>query len=141
MLRLRSFKPAKSKDTKLDLFGFDDVDAQQGDNGGGDHTEGGSSYKIKYFGFDDMSDSDGEDDDTGASEQRRRKKAVVAMATPEITAEGKPHLDPPDPFEKLQVQQRPFAKEKKKNSERREHKTSAGTTHTHTHTLTTEVGQ
>ncbi|TWW82038.1 wings apart-like protein homolog [Takifugu flavidus] len=120
-----SFKPAKSKDTKLDLFGFDDVDAQQGDNGG-DHTEGGSSYKIKYFGFDDMSDSDGEDDDTGGSQQRRRKKkAAVAMATPEMTAEDEPHLDPPDPFEKLQIQQRPFAKEKKKNSERREHKTSA----------------
>uniref|UniRef100_H2T7A7 Wings apart-like protein homolog n=1 Tax=Takifugu rubripes TaxID=31033 RepID=H2T7A7_TAKRU len=113
-----SFKPAKSKDTKLDLFGFDDVDAQQGDNGG-DHTEGGSSYKIKYFGFDDMSDSDGEDDDTGGSQQRRRKKkAAVAMATPEMTAEDEPHLHPPDPFEKLQIQQRPFAKEKKKNSER-----------------------
>uniref|UniRef100_A0A674MWG1 Wings apart-like protein homolog n=1 Tax=Takifugu rubripes TaxID=31033 RepID=A0A674MWG1_TAKRU len=76
-----SFKPAKSKDTKLDLFGFDDVDAQQGDNGG-DHTEGGSSYKIKYFGFDDMSDSDGEDDDTGGSQQRRRKKKTHPSPPP-----------------------------------------------------------
>lgn len=132
-----SFKQTKGKDTKLDLFGFEDVDARHGDNSnsGGDHTDGGSSYKIKYFGFDDMSDSDGGDDDTGSSKQRRRnKKAVVAMETPEIIVEDEPDLcDPPDPFEMLEIQQRASAKEKKKNFERREHKTRAGNSLTHTH--------
>uniref|UniRef100_H3CB43 WAPL cohesin release factor b n=1 Tax=Tetraodon nigroviridis TaxID=99883 RepID=H3CB43_TETNG len=123
------FKQTKSKDTKLDLFGFDDVDAHQddGSNSGGDpHAEGGSSYKIKYFGFDDMSDSDGGEEDAAGfkrSKQRRRvKKAAVTMETPEIVVEDKPDVDPPDPFEKLETRQSPSAKEKKKNSERQEHK-------------------
>uniref|UniRef100_A0AAY4DP79 Wings apart-like protein homolog n=1 Tax=Denticeps clupeoides TaxID=299321 RepID=A0AAY4DP79_9TELE len=47
---------SKSKmDTKLDLFGFEEHKDQGEDI---DSPSGSSSYKIKYFGFDDMSDSD-----------------------------------------------------------------------------------
>lgn len=132
-------KQSKSKDTKLDLFGFDDVDAHQDDNsnsGSEHHAEGGSSYKIKYFGFDDMSDSDGGEDNVGgfkhSKERRRIKKAAVTMGTPEILVEDEPDVDPPDPFEKLEIQRSPSAKEKKKNSERQEHKARAGSVQTHT---------
>ncbi|XP_076615746.1 wings apart-like protein homolog [Chaetodon auriga] len=116
--RLRQTK--SKKDSKLDLFGFEDADAHQEDNST-DNTDSGSSYKIKYFGFDDMSDSDGaDDDDSGSKERRRAKKAAVAKGTPAVTVEEMPDQDPPDPFEKLEVQERPAAKEYKKNSERQE---------------------
>ncbi|XP_070782967.1 wings apart-like protein homolog [Enoplosus armatus] len=123
--RFRQTQTKSKKDSKLDLFGFDDADARQEDNGA-DNTDGRSSYKIKYFGFDDMSDSDGTDDDDDGSKERRRrraKKAAVTKETPLVTVEEAPTDDPPDPFERLEVptvQARPPAKENKKNSERQE---------------------
>ncbi|XP_044034438.1 wings apart-like protein homolog isoform X2 [Siniperca chuatsi] len=122
--RLRQTQTKSKKDSKLHLFGFDDTETHQEDNNT-DNTDGGSSYKIKYFGFDDMSDSDGADDadDDGSKERRRAKKAAVNKGTPLVTVEETPADDPPDPFERLESpvsQPRPTAKENKKNSERQE---------------------
>uniref|UniRef100_UPI0037E74980 wings apart-like protein homolog n=1 Tax=Semicossyphus pulcher TaxID=241346 RepID=UPI0037E74980 len=117
--RFRQTQTKSKKDSKLELFGFDDADAHQEENNA-DNADGGSNYKIKYFGFDDMSDS--EDDDDGSSKARRRaKKAAMALA-PVITIEDETPADdePPDPFERLEILERPIAKENKKNSERQE---------------------
>ncbi|XP_016144772.1 wings apart-like protein homolog [Sinocyclocheilus grahami] len=46
----------KMKSSKLELFGFDDTDAVAEDD---DSASGSSNYRIKYFGFDDLSGSDG----------------------------------------------------------------------------------
>uniref|UniRef100_A0A8C4HDY0 Wings apart-like protein homolog n=1 Tax=Dicentrarchus labrax TaxID=13489 RepID=A0A8C4HDY0_DICLA len=107
--RFRPTQTKSKKDSKLELFGFEDADAHQEDTSATDNADGGSSYKIKYFGFDDMSDSDGTDDDDeyGSSERRRAKKAAVAMGTPMVTVEEIPEDEPedeiedepPDPFE------------------------------------------
>uniref|UniRef100_A0A3B4GKY9 Wings apart-like protein homolog n=1 Tax=Pundamilia nyererei TaxID=303518 RepID=A0A3B4GKY9_9CICH len=83
--RFRQTQTKSKKDSKLDLFGFEDSEAQQEENSS-DSADGRSSYKIKYFGFDDMSDSDGaEDDDDGRAKERRRakKKAAITTATPQ----------------------------------------------------------
>lgn len=123
-LRFRQTQTKTRKDSKLDLFGFEDTDAHWEDDSG-DNTEGGSSYKIKYFGFDDMSDSDGADNDEeeGSKEKRRVKKAASAkvMAVEETVEE-----EPPDPFERLEIQEKPAAKESKKNSERPANRSRAG---------------
>lgn len=131
-LRFRQTQTKSKKDSKLDLFGFEDADAHQKDNSG-DNTDGGSNYKIKYFGFDDMSDSDGadNDDEDGSKERRRAKKAAAAKVTPVVTVEetldvDPLDVDPPDPFERLEIQERPAAKENKKNSERQENRIRAG---------------
>ncbi|XP_077095750.1 wings apart-like protein homolog isoform X3 [Siphateles boraxobius] len=75
------FRPTQSKskkETKLEFFGFE---AQAAD---GDATASGStSYKIKYFGFDELSESDSEDEDDSAAKERRKNKkaAMEALAT------------------------------------------------------------
>uniref|UniRef100_A0AAX7VPY8 Wings apart-like protein homolog n=1 Tax=Astatotilapia calliptera TaxID=8154 RepID=A0AAX7VPY8_ASTCA len=125
--KFRQTQTKSKKDSKLDLFGFEDSEAQQEENSS-DSADGRSSYKIKYFGFDDMSDSDGAEDDGGRAKQRRRakKKAAITTATPVVTIEEMPADDPPDPFERLEVQEmlevqeRPAVKESKKNSEKQE---------------------
>ncbi|XP_039870363.1 wings apart-like protein homolog [Simochromis diagramma] len=125
--RFRQTQTKSKKDSKLDLFGFEDSEAQQEENSS-DSADGRSSYKIKYFGFDDMSDSDGAEDDDGRAKERRRakKKAAITTATPVVTIEEMPADDPPDPFERLEVQEmlevqeRPAVKESKKNSEKQE---------------------
>lgn len=142
-LRFKQTQTKSKKDSKLDLFGFDDADVHQQENSG-DNADGGSSYKIQYFGFDDMSDSDGADDedgDGGAKERRRAKKAAAARRTMMVPEEETPSDEPPDPFERLesverlQSLQRPTVKENKKNSERQESRIRAGKTHTHTHSI------
>uniref|UniRef100_A0A3P9BUQ7 Wings apart-like protein homolog n=1 Tax=Maylandia zebra TaxID=106582 RepID=A0A3P9BUQ7_9CICH len=104
--RFRQTQTKSKKDSKLDLFGFEDSEAQQEENSS-DSADGRSSYKIKYFGFDDMSDSDGAEDDGGRAKERRRakKKAAITTATPVVTIEEMPADDPPDPFERLEVQE------------------------------------
>lgn len=139
--RSRPTQTKSKKESKLELFGFDDADAHQEDSSA-DNMDGGSSYKIKYFGFDDMSDSDGadDDDDDGSKERRRRaKKAAAAKGKPVVTAveeiqedEDEDDDEPPDPFERLEIpeiqefQGRPAAKENKKYSERQESRIRAG---------------
>ncbi|XP_071318574.1 wings apart-like protein homolog [Trachinotus anak] len=119
--RFKQTQTKSKKDSKLELFGFEDTDTHQEENSA-DNTGSRSSYKIKYFGFDDMSgDSDSPDDDDGGSKARRRaKKASVTKATPVVTIEETPDYDPPDPFERLESRERPAPKENKKNSERQE---------------------
>uniref|UniRef100_A0A3P8QGX4 Wings apart-like protein homolog n=1 Tax=Astatotilapia calliptera TaxID=8154 RepID=A0A3P8QGX4_ASTCA len=87
-IRFRQTQTKSKKDSKLDLFGFEDSEAQQEENSS-DSADGRSSYKIKYFGFDDMSDSDGAEDDGGRAKQRRRakKKAAITTATPHPTTQ------------------------------------------------------
>lgn len=124
-LRFRQTQTKSKKDSKLDLFGFEDADPHQEENSA-DNTDGRSSYKIKYFGFDDMSDSDGADDDDDYKERRRAKKAAIAKVTPVVTVEETMVDEPPDPFERLESRERPTAKENKKNSERQESRIRAG---------------
>lgn len=74
-----------------------------------------------------MSDSDGDEDDGRAKERRRaKKKAPNTTVTPVVTVEETPADDPPDPFERLEVQERPAVKESKKNSEKQESRIRTG---------------
>ncbi|XP_029977315.1 wings apart-like protein homolog isoform X2 [Sphaeramia orbicularis] len=125
--RFRQTQTKSKKSSKLDLFGFEDADPQQDENSS-DNADG-SKYKIKYFGFDDMSDSDGaeDDDDDGSSDWRKVTRAPVTKATPAITIEDTPVDEPPDPFESLErwterttSLDRPSVTENKKNFERQE---------------------
>ncbi|XP_062269883.1 wings apart-like protein homolog isoform X1 [Platichthys flesus] len=131
--RIRPTQTKTKKDSKLELFGFEDADALQENSP--HNTEGCSNYKIKYFGFDDMSNSDGSDeDDVAFKAMRRAKRAAMATAvdtaletaletaldTALDTAEETPTEEPPDPFEMLESYERPAAKEYKKHSERQE---------------------
>ncbi|XP_016113508.1 wings apart-like protein homolog [Sinocyclocheilus grahami] len=66
---------SKMKSSKLKLFGFDESDAVPEDD---DSASGSSNYRIKYFGFDDMSGSDGEEEE-GSSERRKLKRKAAAV--------------------------------------------------------------
>ncbi|KAL4640144.1 hypothetical protein GN956_G12172 [Arapaima gigas] len=80
------FRPTQSKskkETKLEFFGFEENEGQEEE--GDPATSGSTSYKIKYFGFDDLSESDSDDGEEGsqAAERRRaqkNKKAAMAAA-------------------------------------------------------------
>uniref|UniRef100_A0A4W3GH21 Wings apart-like protein homolog n=1 Tax=Callorhinchus milii TaxID=7868 RepID=A0A4W3GH21_CALMI len=67
--RLRKKQKLHQKDAKLEFFGFDEQDEQEGIEG-----SFGANYKIKYFGFDDLSESSDEDEDSH-SEGKPKKKA------------------------------------------------------------------
>ncbi|XP_061563637.1 wings apart-like protein homolog [Cololabis saira] len=112
--RLRQTQTKSKKDTKPDLFGFDDTESRQEDENS-DGTGRPSNYKIKYFGFDDMSDSDGaeDDDDGGSKERRRAEKAAVSMVTPVVTIEEElsDDDDVPDPFERLETREKLLVEE------------------------------
>lgn len=124
--RFRQTQTKSRKDNKLDLFGFEDTDTHQEENSA-HSTDGRSSYKIKYFGFDDMSDSDGVDnDDDGCKERRKAMKTPVAKETPVVIVEETPSNDLPDPFERLESQEKSSAKENKKNSEKQDSRIRAG---------------
>ncbi|XP_055758481.1 wings apart-like protein homolog [Salvelinus fontinalis] len=76
--RFRTTQSKSKKETKLEFFGFEDKGDQEGEDGA-DPTAGGSSYKIKYFGFDDLSESDSDEEDgTRVKEKRKAKKAAAA---------------------------------------------------------------
>ncbi|XP_067311542.1 wings apart-like protein homolog [Pseudorasbora parva] len=83
------FRPTQSKskkETKLEFFGFEAQGAE------GDATASGStSYKIKYFGFDELSESDSEDEDDSAAKERRKNKKAAAEAS-EASA-GSPQIN------------------------------------------------
>lgn len=65
------------KSSKLELFGFDETDAVAEDD---DSASGSSNYRIKYFGFDELSDSEEEE---GSSERRKvKRKAAASVAVP-----------------------------------------------------------
>lgn len=75
-----------------------------------------------------MSDSDGADgdDDSGSKERRRAKKTSVSKGAPVVTVDEIPDVDPPDPFERFEVEEKPTAKESKKNSEKQKDRIRAG---------------
>eukprot|EP00062_Callorhinchus_milii_P001475 gi/632936641/ref/XP_007895604.1/ PREDICTED: LOW QUALITY PROTEIN: wings apart-like protein homolog [Callorhinchus milii] len=68
-VRFRPTMSKSKKDAKLEFFGFDEQDEQEGIEG-----SFGANYKIKYFGFDDLSESSDEDEDSH-SEGKPKKKA------------------------------------------------------------------
>lgn len=75
LFRSRPAQSKTKKECKLDLFGFDDGDAPAAE---GDHASAGSSnYKIKYFGFDDLSDSDGDEDEDEDKPKKTKRMASV----------------------------------------------------------------
>ncbi|KAM4598923.1 wings apart-like protein homolog [Fundulus diaphanus] len=79
------FRPAQTKtkktkaETKLEFFGFEDKDGEGDDASSEGALAGKSSYKIKYFGFDDLSESDSDDEDSQARE-KKAKRAAAALA-------------------------------------------------------------
>ncbi|XP_063289676.1 wings apart-like protein homolog isoform X1 [Pelobates fuscus] len=78
--RFRPGNTKSKKDAKLEFFGFDDQDDGGGEEGGSQSC-GQSNYRIKYFGFDDLSESDDEDeDDWHLKERKAKKKAKMAVA-------------------------------------------------------------
>lgn len=75
LVRSRSTQSKTKKENKLDLFGFDDGDAPCAE---GDLASSGSSnYKIKYFGFDELSESDGDEDEDEGKPRKTMRMAFV----------------------------------------------------------------
>ncbi|XP_005992237.1 wings apart-like protein homolog [Latimeria chalumnae] len=77
--RHRSTNTKSKKAAKLEFFGFEDKEEMEGE--GVSANSGSSNYKIKYFGFDDLSESDEDDDDDAVSEKKARKKRERAAAS------------------------------------------------------------
>ncbi|XP_064172787.1 wings apart-like protein homolog [Anguilla rostrata] len=77
--RFRPVQSKSKKESKLDFFGFEEKDGQDEED---PSASGSTNYKIKYFGFDDLSESDseGEEDTSRAAEKRKAKKAAAAAA-------------------------------------------------------------
>lgn len=85
--RFRPGNTKSKKDAKLEFFGFDDQDDGAGGGDGGSRPSGQSSYRIKYFGFDDLSESDDEDEDEWMQKERKaKKKAKSTMMVSECSA-------------------------------------------------------
>uniref|UniRef100_A0A8B9KVZ4 Wings apart-like protein homolog n=1 Tax=Astyanax mexicanus TaxID=7994 RepID=A0A8B9KVZ4_ASTMX len=73
--RFRPTQTKTKKETKLEFFGFEENEGQDADGEPG--ASGSTSYKIKYFGFDDLSESDSEEEeDTAARDRKKAKKAA-----------------------------------------------------------------
>ncbi|KAM4032287.1 wings apart-like protein homolog isoform 2-T3 [Anomaloglossus baeobatrachus] len=84
--RFRPGNTKSKKDAKLEFFGFDEQDDGTGGDGGS-RPFGQSSYRIKYFGFDDLSESDDEDEDEWSHRERTsKKKAKASMMASESIA-------------------------------------------------------
>uniref|UniRef100_A0A8D1ATL6 WAPL cohesin release factor n=1 Tax=Sus scrofa TaxID=9823 RepID=A0A8D1ATL6_PIG len=78
--RFRPSNTKSKKDVKLEFFGFEDHDDTGGDEGG----SGSSNYKIKYFGFDDLSESEDDEDDDCQVERKTSKKRTKTAASPSL---------------------------------------------------------
>uniref|UniRef100_A0A8C1H5T4 Wings apart-like protein homolog n=2 Tax=Cyprinus carpio TaxID=7962 RepID=A0A8C1H5T4_CYPCA len=100
----KPFRPTQSKmkSSKLELFGFDETDAVAEDD---DSASGSSNYRIKYFGFDELSDSEEEE---GSSERRKVKRKAAASSNPLEIPEV---LIPSETIRKPQVRAQETAKE------------------------------
>ncbi|KAJ8013946.1 hypothetical protein DPEC_G00035130 [Dallia pectoralis] len=77
--RFRPTQKETKKETKLAFFGFEDKGDQEGEDGADGMAGGSSSYKIKYFGFDDLSESDSDEDEESRAKEKKTKKAAVAL--------------------------------------------------------------
>ncbi|XP_024153159.1 wings apart-like protein homolog [Oryzias melastigma] len=84
--KLARFRPAQTKtkktktETKLEFFGFEDKEGEEGNDSSEGVMAGKSSYKIKYFGFDDLSESDSDDESTQAKEKKAKRAAAALMS-------------------------------------------------------------
>ncbi|XP_071399627.1 wings apart-like protein homolog [Centroberyx affinis] len=78
--RFRPTQTKTKKETKLEFFGFEDKEDHGGEEGSEGAMAGSSSYKIKYFGFDDLSESDSDEESSQAKEKKKAKKAAAALA-------------------------------------------------------------
>ncbi|XP_054624460.1 wings apart-like protein homolog [Dunckerocampus dactyliophorus] len=110
------------KACKVDLFGFEDVDAHQEDNDD-DHPDGSSKYKIQYFGFDDMSDSDGavnSDDNDDGGRRKACRKVKKAEESLRVAAQ-----DSPDPVKNCDAQERLPTKWSKSDSQKQDSRIGA----------------
>lgn len=80
------FRPTQAKtkktkaETKLEFFGFEDKEGEEGNDSSEGVMAGKSSYKIKYFGFDDLSESDSDDESTQAKEKKAKRAAAALMS-------------------------------------------------------------
>ncbi|KAG8435043.1 hypothetical protein GDO86_013130 [Hymenochirus boettgeri] len=70
--RFRPGNPKSKKDAKLEFFGFDEQD-DGGCEEGGSRSIGQSNYRIKYFGFDDLSEDEEDDEEDDNWHQKERK--------------------------------------------------------------------
>ncbi|XP_035389412.1 wings apart-like protein homolog [Electrophorus electricus] len=89
-VRSRPTQSKSKRDSKLELFGFEDGEplAEEGDSA----PPGRSSYKIKYFGFDDLSESDSEGEEErgpggGAGRRRPKREGAAVAASAEVSVE------------------------------------------------------
>lgn len=125
-------RQTQAKSKKEGPFGFDDTDFDLEEDSS-DGADGRSRYKIQYFGFDDMSDSDGAEDDSESKPWRKVAEAAVAEVASAVAVKEVAIDDFPDPFERLeqresqQIWEKPAAKESKKSSERMDRKTHRDT--------------
>uniref|UniRef100_A0A8C7MXB9 Wings apart-like protein homolog n=1 Tax=Oncorhynchus kisutch TaxID=8019 RepID=A0A8C7MXB9_ONCKI len=88
--RSRTTQSKTKKETKLEFFGFEDKGDQEGEEGA-DHAAGGSSsYKIKYFGFDDLSESDSDEEEGSQAKEKRKAKKAAAAAMAAIVDSPQP---------------------------------------------------
>lgn len=78
--RFRPSNTKSKKDVKLEFFGFEDHDETGGDEGG----SGSSNYKIKYFGFDDLSESEDDEDEDCQMERKTSKKRTKTAPSPSL---------------------------------------------------------
>ncbi|KAM6956221.1 wings apart-like protein homolog [Aplochiton taeniatus] len=89
------FRPTQSKtkkETKLEFFGFEEK------GHGGEEEAADASYKIKYFGFDDLSESDSDEEEgSQARERRRAKKATASAAAAAAAVAMASGVDSPPP--------------------------------------------
>ncbi|KAG2462284.1 WAPL protein, partial [Polypterus senegalus] len=81
-MRFRPTQSKSKKDAKLEFFGFDEENEVYGIKGDV-AASGGANYKIKYFGFDDLSESDSEEEDHLLVQDKRnsKKKAMIEAAS------------------------------------------------------------
>ncbi|XP_051958736.1 wings apart-like protein homolog isoform X2 [Xyrauchen texanus] len=86
-------KQRKVKSSKLELFGFDDADALVEDDD--NCASGSSNYRIKYFGFDDLSESDSEDEEGSSERRKAKRKAAAGVVGPLISIETNMDSSPP----------------------------------------------
>uniref|UniRef100_A0A8C6LUK5 Wings apart-like protein homolog n=1 Tax=Nothobranchius furzeri TaxID=105023 RepID=A0A8C6LUK5_NOTFU len=81
------FRPTQAKvkktktETKLEFFGFEAEDGEQEEESSESGMPGKSSYKIKYFGFDDLSESDSDDESSQVKEKRAKKAALASLSS------------------------------------------------------------
>ncbi|XP_077438227.1 wings apart-like protein homolog [Vanacampus margaritifer] len=79
--RTTQVKAKKTKaESKLEFFGFEAEEPKGGDEASECAAGGKSSYKIKYFGFDDLSESDSDDDSPNVKEKKARTSAAALAA-------------------------------------------------------------